>query len=254
MKRVAAFGLALALAPTTHGQGATDAQIRDYMTNAECYWPHFQIDPSFKLCAPSDAKARTRAGGGWRFLRQDSYRTPVTRGDWDEENPIEPPGLIAVGTVPKFYDGVERVQAPIRVLVVVRPNMATVQKWFYDAEFHIDTEHYRRESHGYGDTFGYYRDLEFFAGTYTDHRYGGQSITSLRNATKKQVLDAASALWTFLRVADDVPPECDGWVGLIAARGDLTRNNWDGERVGELGVAWAPLWILFGPDGAHRTC
>ena len=56
--------LALAGFPAS---GQTDEQIRDYLTNDECYWPDFQRNPSFKICPPEDMVRATggRDGPGW---------------------------------------------------------------------------------------------------------------------------------------------------------------------------------------------
>lgn len=66
--------LALAGVPAS---GQTDEQIRDYLTNDECYWPDFQRNPSFKICPPEDMARATggRDGPGWIVTPQSFTRT-----------------------------------------------------------------------------------------------------------------------------------------------------------------------------------
>ena len=68
MKRFFAMAATLMLALTgVPASGQTDEQIRDYLTNDECYWPDFQRNPSFKICPPEDMVRATggRDGPGW---------------------------------------------------------------------------------------------------------------------------------------------------------------------------------------------
>ena len=81
-------------AASVHGQDAqstTDAQIRDYLTNDECFWPDFRVDPGFKICPPESMKRRAGMSGGWRvFTAPDrvsetgfEFRPIPTLGDVD---------------------------------------------------------------------------------------------------------------------------------------------------------------------------
>ena len=68
MKRFFAVAVTLMLALAGFPvYGQTDEQIRDYLTNDECYWPDFQRNPSFKICPPEDMVRATggRGGPGW---------------------------------------------------------------------------------------------------------------------------------------------------------------------------------------------
>ena len=54
------------------------AQIRDYLTNSECFWPDFRRDPGFKLCPPETMKRRTLQDGGWKVFTPNSIATEVS--------------------------------------------------------------------------------------------------------------------------------------------------------------------------------
>lgn len=63
---------------STVAHAQTDAQIRDYLTNSECFWPDFRRDPAFKLCPPDTMKRRTLQDGGWKVFTPNSIATEVS--------------------------------------------------------------------------------------------------------------------------------------------------------------------------------
>ena len=157
MKRCFAIGATLMLALTGFpASGQTDEQIRDYLTNDECYWPDFQRNPSFKICPPADIARATggRGGPGWIVTQNWIPRQFGNAGQ---------PGLTVTYSCNVWHDGsvssYGNVPCPRRVsFVVVRnPDMATkgeqTHGYGYDLFFHFSIPTAQRDNEAGGSGY-----------------------------------------------------------------------------------------------------